>query len=238
MNLTKRLKILASCAISLIAALPASAHHGKDFLLLETDDMPLAGHVYALASLDTNVDNDGAHSSEITPALLFSVGKNLTLEPHFHLHQEPGESFRFESTALDIRYRLGSIGRSQWRAAVSLGLEKPRDSEENTNAEGRLIFVRNFPTSLVAVNLIAGRELSSGAQYDYAVGAGIVFPQVNGDAISLETVARLPLCDGVEIVPGYSKKLSKTASAKIGVGVFRSSETTRGTLHLQFINRF
>lgn len=237
MNLKSWTKF-APFALFLATSVPACAHHGKDFLLLETDDMPLAGHVYALASLDTNIDKAGARSSEITPALLFSVGKNLTLEPHFHLHQEPGASFRFESTALDVRYRLGNLPGSQWRAAVSLGLEKPRDREENTNAEVRAIFVRTFPSSLLAVNLIAGHELSSGANYDFAVGAGIVRPQENGDAISLETVVRLPLRDGFEIVPGYSKKLGQTASFKIGVGLFHSEATTRGTLHLQVINRF
>ena len=37
---------------TLLPARPALAHHGKDFLLTATDDMPLRGHLYALLSVD------------------------------------------------------------------------------------------------------------------------------------------------------------------------------------------
>ncbi len=117
-------------------------------------------------------------------------------------------------------------------------MEKPRDREENTDGEGRLIFVRNFATNVVAVNLIAGHELASGAGYDFSFGAGAVKPRENGDAFNLEAVVRVPFREGIEIVPGYSKKLSRTSIAKIGVGLFHSAETTRGTSHFQIINRF
>jgi hypothetical protein len=258
---------LATVAMGLAAA-PSLAHHGKDFLLLETDDLPSPGHVYALAAADTIRTGDGERATEITPALVFGLGNRLALEPHFHFAREGENRFRYDATALGIRYRIGNLGRSDWRMALSFEAEKPRrhesdddghddgghhdeavtpqhanheiadTREENSAGSFRLILARTFPRALVAINLIANRELISGGERSYGIGAGVLTPLSNGDQIGIETVTQLPPRDGIEILPSYSHRIGRDASLKVGVGLFRARSVASGTFHLQFVHRF
>lgn len=223
---------------ALALALPTWAHHGKDFLLTETDDMPLQGHVYAVVSSDTNIDTDGSRSNEITPGALFAVADRVTLEPHFHVTRTADQGYHYDATALDMRYNVGYLPHSEVRLAVSAEVEKPKDNAENSDGLARIILVRTLPSALVAVNLTAGKEFTHDAQYTYGLGLGVLKPLDNGDAAGIEVASRVPFRDGLEVLPGYYHRLNETATLKAGVGIFTSRATTQGTLHLQFIQRF
>jgi hypothetical protein len=238
------IRALAVIGLALLAVPCAFAHHGKDFLMTETDDMPAAGHVYGLLSSDTNIDKDGGRTTEITPGLLFAVGPHIAVEPHFHVSRaengddDAAKKWHYDATALAVRYSAGTIPGSEWRFAVSGEVEKPKDSEEHSEGTARLIFVRTFPNSLVAINLLAGRELARDGEKSYGLGLGILTPLANGDNAGIELSARLPTKDGYEVLPGYYHKMSDTTTVKIGVGVFHSQFTSAGTLHVQLIGRF
>lgn len=238
-NGPKRLRAwsLITLALALCAAVPAQAHHGKDFLLTETDDMPLKGHVYGVVSSDTSIDKDGSRASEITPGLLFSVGDRVTLEPHFHVTRTADQNYHYDATALDVRYNVGYLPRSEVRLALSAEVEQPRDGGSKDGL-ARIILVRTLPSALVALNLTAGKEFTHDALYTYGVNLGVLKPLDNGDAAGMEVAARVPFRDGLEVLPGYYHRLSDAATVKAGVGVFMSRATTAGTLHLQFIQRF
>src|SRR5881398_674720 len=78
--------IAAVVGFGLTGLTPAFAHHGKDFLLTATDDMPLRGHLYALLSVDDGIEREeGRRNVEITPGVLFAVTDHFSLEPHFHV---------------------------------------------------------------------------------------------------------------------------------------------------------
>src|SRR5438105_1482798 len=91
---------------------PALAHHGKDFLLIETDDMPLPGHVYALLSSDTNIDKDGERSTEITGGFLYGFSERFSIEPHFHVDRTSDQGWHYDAAALELRYRIGNLPNS------------------------------------------------------------------------------------------------------------------------------
>ncbi|HEY3413130.1 MAG TPA: hypothetical protein VGM51_08740 [Armatimonadota bacterium] len=219
-----------------LAAAPAAAHHGKDFMLVATDDMPLAGHAYASLSTDTIIARDGSRTTEITPGVLISLGDRVSVEPHFHLSAPPGGGYRYEATAGEVRYRIGNLPGSEWRAALSLEGEKPRDSEEHSNAQVRAILARTTPNTLVAVNLIAGKELAPGGERNYGFAVGALTPLPNGDRAGLELVARAPLADGVELMPSYYHSKGPL-SVKVGVGAFFGRMKTSGTFHTAWIWR-
>src|SRR5437667_1541159 len=82
--------MIAIAALSaLLPAAPACAHHGKDFLLTATDDMPLRGHLYTLLSVDDTIESASGHRSiEITPGVLFAVTDRFSLEPHVHIARD------------------------------------------------------------------------------------------------------------------------------------------------------
>jgi hypothetical protein len=223
-----------------LSCAPAFAHHGKDFLLVETDDMPQPGHVYATASVDSTINDEGGRTTEITPGLLFAIGNRLAVEPHFHVTRTPGEEFHYDSTAIGLRYRLGYFMHSQWRMAVSGEVEKPRDREEHSEGEARLILARTFPKALVAVNLLAGRTLTSGADVNYGVGIGFLTPLSNGSRVGIEVLSQLPVRDGIEIMPAYYTQFGKSGNTgfKIGAGYFHSEERSGATFHMQLTQKF
>lgn len=232
--------IVSAALLIVLACTPAFAHHGKDFLLVATDDLPQPGSVYALGSVDTNIDEEGNRSTEITPGVLFGLGKRIAIEPHFHVTRAAGEDFHYDASALEVRYRVGYLPHSQWRMAVSGEIEKPKNREENSEGGVRLIIARTFPKALVAVNLLAGRELTSGADVHYGLGVGVLTPLANGDRVGIEVLSRLPARDGIEIVPGYYTQFGKwgSTSLKLGVGYFHSQVRSATTLHVQLVQRF
>lgn len=226
----------AALLLSAVVSSAAFAHHGKDFMLVATDDMPLPGHVYTLLSADTMIDKDGGRTTEITPGLLMGLGDRVSIEPHFHLSAPPGGSYRYDATAGEIRYRIGNLPGSEWRAALSLEAEKPRDSEEHSDALARVIVARTTPNTLVAVNLFGGKVLAPGGERNYGVAVGALAPLANGDRAGLELVANLPFDDGVELMPGYYHSKGPM-SIKLGVGAFFGRMKTSGTFHTAWIWR-
>ena len=226
---------------TLLPIAPASAHHGKDFLLTATDDMPLRGHVYALLSVDDTIESNSGHRSiEITPGVLFAVTDRFSLEPHVHIaRDEEGSHYRYGASAVEARYAVGYVGRSQWHWAGSLEYENPR--ADHDNLEARLILVRNFPRSLVAFNLVADRDIESGGRTPFSLIAGVLRPLTPTNNLGFEIDAPFPLADGVELLPGIYHVFGGPAgrtSLKVGVGVFVSRNTTAGTFHTAFIQRF
>lgn len=217
---------------------PASAHHGRDFLLLETDDMPAKGESYFVGSVDT-IRTADERATEITPGLVLRAGNRVAVEPHFHIAREDGESFRYAASALGVRLRLGDIGKTGWRGAVSGEVEITRNrAAEPSNGVFRLIAARTFPKALVAANAIVGHEFTAGGASDYAVGLGALTPLPNGDQIGLEGIFSLPLRDGIEVLPSYSHRFGKRTQGKLGVGIFHARGYTSGTLHAQLVQRF
>jgi hypothetical protein len=244
---------------------PAAAHHGKDFLLLETDDMPAQGHAYGLLSSDDSIEKDGGRSTEVTPGFLFGLGDKWSVEPHFHVARSSDRDWRYSASAIGVKYRIGNLPRSEWRSAVSFEVEKPRrehvsveeragealrtgprhgdgEHEEGGSlpSEGtlRVVLARTYPKALVAANLLAGRQfVHGGGERSWAIGLGVLTPLPNGDRVGLEAMANLPLRDGVELMPGYY--LSRgDMSVKLGLGLYTSRATTTGALHTAFIQRF
>ncbi len=217
---------------------PAAAHHGRDFLLLETDDMPAKGDSYLVATVDTIRTKD-ERATEITPGLVLRAGNRVAIEPHFHIAREAGESFRYAASALGVRLRLGDIGHTGWRAALSGEVEVTRNrAAEPTGGTFRFIAATTRPCALVTANVIVGHEFTAGGASNYALGLGALAPLSNGDQVGIESIVSLPLREGIEILPSYSHRFGKRTQGKIGVGVFHARGFTSGTLHAQLVQRF
>ena len=174
------------CGALALTSRPASAHHGRDFLLIETDDMPARGEAYGVLSLDTVRDKDGEHSTEITPGVVLRAGSRIAIEPHFHVEREAGEDFKYAAAAVGVRYRLGDLGHSGWRGALGFETEIPRNrTDEPSNGTFRLVAARTLPKALVAANLIVDHEFTADGEWDYSIGAGVLTPLPNGDQIGI-----------------------------------------------------
>ena len=131
----------------------AQAHHGRDFLLVETPDVPVKGAVFAFATMDRQEFDDGA-ALEFSPAVLAGLGSRIALELHAHTEKEPGEDWGYEATAGAFRLNLTPESWSRWRVGSSAEYEVADDPDEGRDeVEGRILATRLFGEAATAANL-------------------------------------------------------------------------------------
>src|SRR5207247_4746896 len=87
--------------------LPAQAHDGKGFLIVESDEMPDERQLFFFSSHDL-IHSEGENEFELTPALLYGVSERFAIETHAHFAKVPEESLRYEAIAPAVRFALTS----------------------------------------------------------------------------------------------------------------------------------
>lgn len=165
------LKQVGATLTLLVAALPAWAHHGKDFLLTESAEQPHPGTAFLVTPL-AYLNNDSGEPSELRfePSFLYGIGDRVALEVHAHIDQVSGENWQYESTAPAIHIGLAESG--NWALAFSGEYEYARDRAEPDRMEARLVLGRQTEAAGFAVNAIAARgtDGDEGTVYGYALG--------------------------------------------------------------------
>jgi hypothetical protein len=159
---------VATTLAILAAAAPARAHHGKEFLVVETYELPHPGHLYLLSNQDL-VRAGGENFLSFSPGLLVGVTERFAVEVHGHFEKGPGEGWAFEAIAPAVRLQLTRPDHAL-RAALSGEYEIGR-GEAPDNVEGRLI-VGYLGRFNVTGNLVVSRlrGTGEGTQVGYAVG--------------------------------------------------------------------
>ena len=161
----------AATLAGLIVSSPAYAHHGKDFLSVESYELPHPEDVYGLASSAYERDGD-EKSMELEPAVLLGIWPGLAAEVHAHFAKANGESsFQYEAIAPALRLQLTERD-SASPVDVGLSVEYEIGAEDAPDAiEGRLILEKRVDRVKVSVNGIARRIRSIETEFGYAVGA-------------------------------------------------------------------
>jgi hypothetical protein len=161
--------ILAAGA-ALLGSGPALGHHGKDFLVAHTADLPDPGEVY-LAPRQAYVPEDGEAEAEVEPALLVGILDRLALDVHAHAAVERDGAARYESTAAGIQLRLTPRGAAAG-VGVSAEYTRARGEEPADRIEARLAISSTRGRSAIALNALAARGArgGSGAAWGYAAG--------------------------------------------------------------------
>lgn len=144
---------------------PAHGHHGRDFLLTQTAELPHAGQLFLLSRQD-GVDEGDEEEIEFEPTLLYGVTNRFALEVHSHVAREGSESFEYESTSPALHVGLTSHDAS-WGLAASAEYEISSLGDHEDRAEARLIASRNFGSSLLAFNVIAEEEQEAEADVEW-----------------------------------------------------------------------
>src|SRR5215470_2721279 len=97
----------ALCVLALAIAAPAAAHHGKDFLLVESAELP---HPRTMFFVSSERFSNSEFTSE--PSLLFGITENFAAEVHVHFTRDG-----YEAVAPTIHVGLPSLG--AWNFAAS-----------------------------------------------------------------------------------------------------------------------
>jgi hypothetical protein len=171
-RLVRRAAFPSAIALAVVASpLPALAHHGKGFLLVESDEMPHERQLFFFSSQDL-IHFDGENQLELSPALLYGLTERFAIETHAHFAKAPGESLRYEAIAPALRVSLNSsMSDSPLRLGLAAEYEIAR-GEEADNMEGRVIAAYRTTDVNFTVNLIAGKVREEGADWEWGYAAG------------------------------------------------------------------
>lgn len=163
--------LLLVTAIVTSATRLAFAHHGKDFLLVESYDVPEPGDFYLISSAGILVQQ-GEAALELEPALLVGVLPRVAVELHGHVDKEPDEPLRYESTAPSLHVQITP---PDSKFPVNVGLsaeyELASSSEVNDRLETRLIGETDIGATKLVGNLIVEHERGGDTTPGYAIGA-------------------------------------------------------------------
>ena len=160
--------VLSFIVAVLLAATPARAHHGKDFLVVETVELPPKGQLYFFSSQDA-VRHEGSTTLEASPAFLLGLSRVLAFELHGHALREGGR-WTYEATAPALRFQV------PWSGPLQLGLgaeyEIAHEEGAHDRLEGRLIVGYLQGSTAFTANLVAERTVGeeAPAEIGYAVG--------------------------------------------------------------------
>jgi len=171
--------ILAAITL-LLSGTSIYAHHGRDFLLVQSAHIPEQGSLYGISTQDYIQEDKDEY--EFEPALIYGALDWLALEVHGHIEKENGESFNYESTApaahlrftprscplglgLSAEYEFArhedeadvvelsgktSFEHQKWTIAFNLNYEKAEEEDEEW---GYATGVRRFITDNTAIGI-------------------------------------------------------------------------------------
>ncbi len=202
-------------AVTLMLASTAHAHHGRDFLLVQTAHLPESGSVFGIARQDyVSEDSD---TFELAPALLVGVSDWLAFEVHSHIEKQSGESFKYESTAPALHVRLTQRS-SPLAVGASVEYEVASDSDESDVAEGTAIVGYESSKWQCAANLRIESEVDSdeSAEWGYAVGARRGFREHH--AVGLELEGSFESSGSDELMLGYYFESGSALTLNLGIG--------------------
>ena len=214
----KRVAGPAVAFLLFLATPPALAHHGKDFLLAESCDLPHRGDLYLVATADS-VRDGGESEEEVSPALLVGIAPRFAVELHGHLGKVGGEGWRYEATAPSLHIRLTSPrSEAPWSLGLSVEREIANRNDENDRAEARLIATRKDTRASLTLNLIGEREEGGGGASKLSYAAGLRPGLGHRFGWGLEAKGRIEHDAAHEVLVGFYSEPTEELTLKIGLG--------------------
>jgi hypothetical protein len=209
-------RFLCGLALALLPSL-ALAHHGQDFLLVESPAIPHPGQLYLLANAGLSLDDDADERAGFEPALLFGVSPRVAFELHAHTEKPVGESWRYEATAPAVHVLLTDPHRHDGlKVGLSAEYEIAAHADDADNAEVRLALENGRGGDKWAANLVASREQSG----DSDLGAALGFRHQLRDsfALGVEGQGSFRHAEGGELLfAGYYER-AQAFAIKFGIG--------------------
>jgi hypothetical protein len=203
-------------ALALLPSL-ALAHHGQDFLLVESPAIPHPGQVYLIANAGISLDDDADERAGFEPALLFSVSPSVAFELHAHAEKPAGDGWRYEATAPAVHVLLTDPHRHDGlKVGLSAEYEIAAHADDADNAEVRLAFENSRGGDKWAANLVASRE--QGGDSDFGAALGFRRQLRDDFALGVEGQGSFRHAEGSEVVlAGYYER-AQAFAFKFGVG--------------------
>jgi len=228
-------RAIYAIGVSLMCALPAAAHHGRDFLMVEAYELPHPHTVYFVSSEMFSHASDGT-TFTTEPALLFGVTERFAGEVHVHAARVPGESLRYEAVAPAIHFQLTPPEASHlWRFAAAAEYELARHSDENSLG-ARLIAARSIGEGMLVINVGGDHSRAERTHAGYAIGFR---PELEArTSWGLEAQGRLERGEEHQIIFGIYTQPNERFTFKAGVGAGLGNGRPSAVLRTGIVWRF
>ena len=227
---------LVALTLSAFLVQNAAAHHGKDFLIVESYEVPHPGDVYFVSS--AAIFHDGSSTTvEVEPSLLIGVVPRVAFELHSHVSREPHETLTYEATAPSIHIQLTPPhSRFPLHFGLSAEYEFAARASAQDRIEARLVVESSFGRSRVAANLVGEHERAGDSALGYAVGYRYEFSE--RAAFGVEAQGPFTNSNAHEVLAAVYGEPSERITLKVGVGTELghggTAFVTRGGVVLRF----
>ncbi|MGE5813880.1 MAG: hypothetical protein ACM36C_05285 [Acidobacteriota bacterium] len=214
---------LAAIAIVFAVGAGLDAHHGRDFLLARTAELPHPGQIFLVPRQDV-IRQLPTTVIELEPSLMFGASERLALEIHSHIAREDETGFAYESIAPAVHVRL-TPEESVWGAGASVEYEISRGEGQSDRLETRLVASRQTGLSRLAINIFAGHGgtdeqtglARSGLDWNYAAGFR---RRVSGKVdLGVEGQGEFSATGVHEVLAGLYSEPSGWVTINVGAGV-------------------
>ncbi|AXK71255.1 hypothetical protein DWG18_02420 [Lysobacter sp. TY2-98] len=218
MTLLRRAR-LAGLWLALAPSL-ALAHHGQDFLILESPAVPHPGNVYLLANAHAALEGGADEQAGMEPALLVGVTPRVSFELHAHAEKLSGSSWAYEATAPAVHVLLTDPANHHGlKVGIGAEYEVAAHQDGRDNTEVRLSFEDGDEALKWGANLIASREQGGSAEFGGAFGVRRAVR--DGFALGAEGQTSFERAAGSELLLGAYFEHEQTWALKLGVGGVR-----------------
>jgi hypothetical protein len=213
------------CILMAFAVAPsvAFAHHGQDFLLLESPTVPHPGSIYLIANSHVALERDAEERAAIEPALIFGISPRFAFELHAHEEKLAGEPWTYEATAPAIHVLFTDPDRHDGlKIGLSAEYEIAAEHGAADNTELRLSFEKGSEQDKWAGNLIASRE--QGGETDFGAALGFRHEIHEGFALGVEGQSSFQRAEDAQLVAGAYFENEQSWTIKLGIGGQRESD--------------
>ncbi len=226
--------IVVACGF-LIAA-PAWAHHGKDFLIVESYDVPHPGDTYLLASARYANAGEG-DSWELEPALLIGAFPRVAAEVHAHfVQEEDARSLKYEAVAPSLHVQLTDPA-STFPIQIGVAVEYEIASDGAPDVfEGRFIVEKGFGDAKLSLNIVAEHAVGQDTEIGYAAGVRANLSSMI--AIGLEGEGSFETRGPDEALIGVYFEPAERFTLKLGAGTGFGSDSLDVAARIGGVYRF
>jgi hypothetical protein len=221
--------------IVLFTLSPSFAHHGKDYLRVETPHIPRRGTYHFLSSQDWERKGNGDHF-EIVPAVMYALSDQLAFEVHGHFSDE-GEGLRLDALAPELRFQFPRDSHCNLLMGLTFEYEAGVVKEANDEWEARFLLHWDGPDSMVTFNFIASQEVGTDEPLHYGIGLGWRRQVPSQHAFAVELLWDFNGERHAELLPSWQVNAG-TSLIKIGVGVGLTKDSPDVALRTGIVHSF
>lgn len=216
----------------LLLATPLFAHHGKDFLLVESFELPHPQSLFAV-SAEEFLFGRGATEFRDEPSLLVGLTRNVAGEVHVHLEKLPGERATFEAIAPAIHIRLLDVGRLH----TGLSAEYEIGLHGNGNVPSvRLILGHSVGEGAIVGNIGVEKNHEEGTRAIYAIGYR---PDLEAaTSWGIEAQGALRHSEEHEVIVAGYRQMNDRLTVKAGIGTAAGTGKARVLVRTGVVWRF